>query len=110
MSGVLRTLLLPQTLPLPQSGLRHSLDQLCVVMEAAVQPEPAAEEASCEESPLLSNGVNFKKEPVMCNQLLRLIPEGPPEVRRNIPPRWAERLPGHLASKPRPRGHLLLPW
>lgn len=86
MSGVLRTLLLPQTLPLPQSGLRHSLDQLCVVMEAAVQPEPAAEEASCEESPLLSNGVNFKKEPVMCNQLLRLIPEGPPEVRRNIPP------------------------
>ncbi|XP_038020944.1 transmembrane protein 268 isoform X2 [Anas platyrhynchos] len=63
-----------------ESGLRHSLDQLCVVMEAAVQPEPAAEEASCEESPLLSNGVNFKKEPVMCNQLLRLIPEGPPEV------------------------------
>uniref|UniRef100_A0A8B9TPJ6 Transmembrane protein 268 n=1 Tax=Anas platyrhynchos TaxID=8839 RepID=A0A8B9TPJ6_ANAPL len=63
-----------------ESGLRHSLDQLCVVMEAVVQPEPAAEEASCEESPLLSNGVNFKKEPVMCNQLLRLIPEGPPEV------------------------------
>uniref|UniRef100_A0A8B9D3P5 Transmembrane protein 268 n=1 Tax=Anser brachyrhynchus TaxID=132585 RepID=A0A8B9D3P5_9AVES len=88
-----------------ESGLRHSLDQLCVVMEAAVQPEPAAEEASCEESPLLSNGVNFKKEPVMCNQLLRLIPEGPPEVRRSIPPRWAECLQGHLASKPHPSRH-----
>ncbi|XP_040387622.1 transmembrane protein 268 isoform X3 [Cygnus olor] len=69
-----------------ESDLRHSLDQLCVVMEAAVQPEPAAEEASCEESPLLSNGVNFKKEPVMCNQLLRLIPEGPPEVDTDASP------------------------
>ncbi|XP_075026537.1 transmembrane protein 268 isoform X3 [Calonectris borealis] len=66
-----------------KSGLRHSLDQLCVVMEAAVQPDPGTEEeeeASREESPLLSSGVNLHKEPVTCNELLRLVPEGPPEV------------------------------
>jgi len=54
-------------------------------MEAAVQPDPGMEEeASREESPLLSSGVNLNKEPVTCNKLLRLIPEGPPEVMRNI--------------------------
>ncbi|XP_031457437.1 transmembrane protein 268 [Phasianus colchicus] len=58
-------------------GWRHRLDQLCVVMEVAV---PAAEDTSCEESPLLSSGENFKKEPMMCNELLHLIPDGPPEV------------------------------
>ncbi|CAM9677293.1 unnamed protein product [Bubo scandiacus] len=64
-----------------ESGLRHSLDQLCVVMEAVVQPDPGREEeASCEESPLLSSGVNLNKEPVTCNELLHLVPEGPPEV------------------------------
>ncbi|XP_032867946.1 transmembrane protein 268 isoform X2 [Tyto alba] len=64
-----------------ESGLRHSLDQLCVVMEAVVCPDPGMEEeASCEESPLLSTGVNLNKEPVTCNELLHLIPEGPPEV------------------------------
>ncbi|KAM6237870.1 transmembrane protein 268 isoform 2-T2 [Spheniscus humboldti] len=64
-----------------ESGLRHSLDQLCVVMEAAVQPDPGTEEeASREESPLLSSRVNLNKEPVTCNKLLRLVPEGPPEV------------------------------
>ncbi|KAM6337527.1 transmembrane protein 268 isoform 1-T4 [Alca torda] len=64
-----------------ESGLRHSLDQLCVVMEAAVGPDPGTEEeASREESPLLSSGGNLNKEPVMCNELLHLVPEGPPEV------------------------------
>ncbi|XP_065593688.1 transmembrane protein 268 isoform X1 [Cyrtonyx montezumae] len=58
-------------------GWRHRLDQLCVVTEVAV---PAAEETSCEESPLLSGRESFRKEPVMCNELLHLIPEGPPEV------------------------------
>ncbi|KAM7088036.1 transmembrane protein 268 isoform 4-T7 [Ciconia maguari] len=63
-----------------ESGLRHSLDQLCVVMEAVVQPHPGTEEeASREESPLLSSRVNLNKEPVTCNELLRLVPEGPPE-------------------------------
>ncbi|XP_068025071.1 transmembrane protein 268 [Melanerpes formicivorus] len=66
-----------------ESGLRHSLDQLCVVLEAVVQPDPRLEEeqeeeASREESPLLSTAAN--KEPVTCNELLHLIPEGPPEV------------------------------
>ncbi|NXG87923.1 TM268 protein, partial [Stercorarius parasiticus] len=64
-----------------ESGLRHSLDQLCVVMEAAVRPDPGAEEeASREESPLLSSGGNLNKESVTCNELLHLVPEGPPEV------------------------------
>ncbi|XP_010148474.1 PREDICTED: transmembrane protein C9orf91 homolog, partial [Eurypyga helias] len=64
-----------------ESGLRHSLDQLCVVMEVAVRPDPGTEEeASREESPLLSSGMNLNKEPVTCNELLRLVPEGPPEV------------------------------
>nr|XP_013809257.1 PREDICTED: transmembrane protein C9orf91 homolog [Apteryx mantelli mantelli] len=64
-----------------ESDLRHSLDQLCVVMETAVQPDPGkAEQVSSEESPLLSSGVNLKKEPMTCNELLCLIPEGPPEV------------------------------
>ncbi|XP_064379722.1 transmembrane protein 268 isoform X5 [Dromaius novaehollandiae] len=64
-----------------ESDLRHSLDQICVVMETAVQPDPGrAEQVSSEESPLLSSGVNFKKEPMTCNELLCLIPEGPPEV------------------------------
>nr|XP_009666454.1 PREDICTED: transmembrane protein C9orf91 homolog isoform X1 [Struthio camelus australis]XP_009666455.1 PREDICTED: transmembrane protein C9orf91 homolog isoform X1 [Struthio camelus australis]XP_009666456.1 PREDICTED: transmembrane protein C9orf91 homolog isoform X1 [Struthio camelus australis]XP_009666457.1 PREDICTED: transmembrane protein C9orf91 homolog isoform X1 [Struthio camelus australis]XP_009666458.1 PREDICTED: transmembrane protein C9orf91 homolog isoform X1 [Struthio camelus austra len=63
-----------------ESDLRHSLDQLCVVMETAVQPDPGkVEQVSSEESPLLSNGVNLK-EPMTCNELLCLIPEGPPEV------------------------------
>ncbi|XP_062446928.1 transmembrane protein 268 isoform X3 [Rhea pennata] len=64
-----------------ESHLRHSLDQLCVVMETAVQPDLGkVEQVSSEESPLLSSGVNLKKEPVTCNELLCLIPEGPPEV------------------------------
>ncbi|KAM6046845.1 transmembrane protein 268 isoform 2-T8 [Theristicus caerulescens] len=64
-----------------ESGLRHSLDQLCVVMEATVQPNPGTEEKTLrEESPLLSSRVNLNKEPVTCNELLRLVPEGPPEV------------------------------
>ncbi|XP_071430336.1 transmembrane protein 268 isoform X1 [Pithys albifrons albifrons] len=63
-----------------QAGLRHSLDKLCVVMEMSVQPDLGMEEAPCEESPLLSSGENLNKEPVMCNELLCLIPEGPPEV------------------------------
>lgn len=58
-------------------GWRHRLDQLCVMMEVAV---PTAEDTSCEESPLLSGGESFKKEPMVCNELLHLIPEGPPEV------------------------------
>ncbi|KAM6047856.1 PREDICTED: transmembrane protein C9orf91 homolog [Chlamydotis macqueenii] len=64
-----------------ESGLRRSLDQLCVVTEVVVQPDPGMEEeASREESPLLSSGVNLNKEPVTCNELLCLVPEGPPEV------------------------------
>ncbi|KAM9217920.1 transmembrane protein 268 isoform 2-T2 [Leptosomus discolor] len=64
-----------------EMGLRHSLDQLCVVMEAVVQPDPVMEEESSrEESPLLSSEVNLNKEPVTCNELLCLVPEGPPEV------------------------------
>ncbi|XP_010078937.1 PREDICTED: transmembrane protein C9orf91 homolog [Pterocles gutturalis] len=63
------------------AGLRRSLDQLCVVMEAVVRSDPGTEEeAPHEESPLLPSGVNLKKEPVTCNELLRLVPEGPPEV------------------------------
>ncbi|XP_061332536.1 transmembrane protein 268 isoform X2 [Pezoporus flaviventris] len=62
-------------------ALRHSLDELCVVMEAVVSPDLGTEEeASREESPLLSSGVNLNKEPVTCNELLHLVPEGPPEV------------------------------
>ncbi|KAJ7419944.1 transmembrane protein C9orf91 [Pitangus sulphuratus] len=65
-----------------QAGLRHRLDKLCVVMEAAVQPDLGTEdeEAPCEESPLLSSGENLNKKPVTCNELLCLVPEGPPEV------------------------------
>ncbi|XP_009474542.1 PREDICTED: transmembrane protein C9orf91 homolog [Nipponia nippon] len=64
-----------------ESGLRHSLDQLCVVMEVTVQPNLGMEEKTLrEESPLLSSRVNLNKEPVTCNELLRLVPEGPPEV------------------------------
>uniref|UniRef100_A0A8C7EC95 Transmembrane protein 268 n=1 Tax=Nothoprocta perdicaria TaxID=30464 RepID=A0A8C7EC95_NOTPE len=64
-----------------QSKLRHSLDQLCVVMETAVQPDPVkVEQDSSEESPLLSTEVNLKKDSMTCNELLCLIPEGPPEV------------------------------
>lgn len=57
-------------------------------MEAVVSPDLGTEEeASREESPLLSSGVNLNKEPVTCNELLHLVPEGPPEVRRsNITP------------------------
>uniref|UniRef100_A0A8U7P988 Transmembrane protein 268 n=1 Tax=Corvus moneduloides TaxID=1196302 RepID=A0A8U7P988_CORMO len=71
----------PQNLLLFQAGLRHSLDQLCVVMDVVVQPELEREvEAPCEESPLLSSGGTLNKDPVTCNELLRLIPEGPPEA------------------------------
>nr|XP_021143123.1 transmembrane protein 268 isoform X2 [Columba livia] len=64
-----------------KSGLRRSLDQLCVVMEAVVHPDPGTEEETpCEESPLLSKGRNPNKKPVTCNELLRLVPDGPPEV------------------------------
>lgn len=90
----------PQTILLPQLGWRHRLDQLCVVMEVAV---PAAEDTSCEESPLLSGGENFKKEPMMCNELLHLIPEGPPEVMKNTL-LWAEHLLGRLPPKLIPVG------
>ncbi|XP_010008565.1 PREDICTED: transmembrane protein C9orf91 homolog [Nestor notabilis] len=62
-------------------ALRHSLDELCVVMEVVVSPDMGTEaEASQEESPLLSSGVNLSKEPVTCNELLHLVSEGPPEV------------------------------
>ncbi|XP_027506030.1 transmembrane protein 268 isoform X2 [Corapipo altera] len=65
-----------------QAGLRHRLDKLCVVMEAAVQPDLGTEdeEAPREESPLLSSGENLNKKPVTCNELLCLVPEGPPEA------------------------------
>lgn len=55
-------------------------------MDVAAQPELGVEEeAPCEESPLLSRGVTLNKDPVTCSELLHLIPEGPPQVRRNIP-------------------------
>ncbi|XP_075628438.1 transmembrane protein 268 isoform X2 [Balearica regulorum gibbericeps] len=64
-----------------ESDLRRSLDQLCVVMEAVVRPDPGMEEEALrEDSPLLSSGANLNKKPVTCNELLRLVPEGPPEV------------------------------
>ncbi|XP_054705072.1 transmembrane protein 268 [Grus americana] len=64
-----------------ESDLRRSLDQLCVVMEAVVRPDPGTEEEALrEDSPLLSSGVNLNKKPVTCNELLCLVPEGPPEV------------------------------
>ncbi|XP_039939450.1 transmembrane protein 268 isoform X2 [Hirundo rustica] len=64
-----------------QAGWRHRLNKLCVVMDVAVQPELGMEEeAPCEESPLLSSGVTLNKAPVTCNELLHLIPEGPPEA------------------------------
>ncbi|XP_059721148.1 transmembrane protein 268 isoform X4 [Haemorhous mexicanus] len=69
-----------------QGGLRQRLNKLWVVMDVAVQPELGVEEeAPCEESPLLSRGVTLNKDPVTCSELLHLIPEGPPQVRRNIP-------------------------
>ncbi|XP_077045193.1 transmembrane protein 268 isoform X3 [Agelaius phoeniceus] len=69
-----------------KAGLRHRLNKLCVVMDVAAQPELGVEEeAPCEESPLLSRGVTLNKDPVTCSELLHLIPEGPPQVRRNIP-------------------------
>ncbi|XP_038012566.1 transmembrane protein 268 isoform X4 [Motacilla alba alba] len=69
-----------------KAGLRHRLNKLWVVMDVAVQPELGMEEeAPCEESPLLSRGVTLNKDPVTCSELLHLIPEGPPQVRRNIP-------------------------
>lgn len=86
----------PQNLLLFQAGLRHRLDKLCVAMDVAVQPELGMEEeAPCEESPLLSSGVTLNKDPVTCNELLHLIPEGPPEVRRNIPLTEAPNHPPH---------------
>ncbi|OXB80688.1 UNVERIFIED_CONTAM: hypothetical protein H355_005617, partial [Colinus virginianus] len=91
----------PPTVLLLQLGWRHRLDQLRVVTEVAV---PAAEETSCEESPLLPSGESFRKEPVMCNELLHLIPEGPPEVMRNTPHQWAEHLLGMLPPKLIPVG------
>ncbi|XP_014749343.1 PREDICTED: transmembrane protein C9orf91 homolog [Sturnus vulgaris] len=65
-----------------QAGLRHRLNKLRVVMDVAVQPELGMEEeeAPCEESPLLSNGVTLNKDPVTCKELLHLIPQGPPEA------------------------------
>ncbi|RMB93499.1 hypothetical protein DUI87_30197 [Hirundo rustica rustica] len=64
-----------------KAGWRHRLNKLCVVMDVAVQPELGMEEeAPCEESPLLSSGVTLNKAPVTCNELLHLIPEGPPEA------------------------------
>ncbi|KAL2297986.1 hypothetical protein Nmel_016945 [Mimus melanotis] len=64
-----------------QAGLRHRLDKLCVVTDVAVQPELGMEEeAPCEESPLLSSRATLNKDPVTCNELLHLIPEGPPEA------------------------------
>ncbi|XP_056360774.1 transmembrane protein 268 isoform X2 [Oenanthe melanoleuca] len=59
-----------------QAGLRQRLNKLCVAMDVAVQEE----EAPCEESPLLSSRVTLNKDPVTCNELLPLIPEGPPEA------------------------------
>lgn len=77
----------PPNLFLFQSDLRRSLDQLCVVMEAVVRPDPGTEEEALrEDSPLLSSRVNLNKKPVTCNELLCLVPEGPPEVGTNIPP------------------------
>uniref|UniRef100_A0A8D2NQ70 Transmembrane protein 268 n=1 Tax=Zosterops lateralis melanops TaxID=1220523 RepID=A0A8D2NQ70_ZOSLA len=73
--------LTPQNLLLFQAGLRHRLNKLRVVVDVAVQPELGMEEeAPCEESPLLSSGVTPNKDPVTCNELLHLIPEGPPEA------------------------------
>lgn len=100
----------PQNLLLFQAGLRHSLDQLRVVMDVAVQPElgmEEEEEAPCEESPLLSSGGTLNKAPVTCSELLRLIPEGPPEVRTNIPLTEAPNHPpkaSQLQNSSQPRG------
>lgn len=94
----------PQNLLLFQAGLRHSLDQLRVVMDVAVQPElgmEEEEEAPCEESPLLSSGGTLNKAPVTCSELLRLIPEGPPEVRTNIPLTEAPNHPPQGISAPK---------
>lgn len=56
-----------------------------MVLDVAVQPELGVEEeAPSEESPLLSSKVTLNKDPVTCSELLHLIPEGPPQVRRNI--------------------------
>lgn len=50
-------------------------------MEAVVSPDLGMEEEALrEESPLLSSEVNLNKEPVTCNELLHLVPEGPPEA------------------------------
>ncbi|XP_016158115.1 PREDICTED: transmembrane protein C9orf91 homolog [Ficedula albicollis] len=64
-----------------QAGFRQRLNKLCVALDVAVQPELGMEEqAPCEESPLLSSRVTLNKGPVTCNELLPLIPEGPPEA------------------------------
>ncbi|XP_064250019.1 transmembrane protein 268 isoform X6 [Passer domesticus] len=69
-----------------KADLRHRLNKLWVVMDVAAQPELGVEEETpCEESPLLSRRVTLNKDPVTCSELLPLIPEGPPQVRRNIP-------------------------
>lgn len=89
----------PQNLLLFQAGLRHRLNKLRVVVDVAVQPELGMEEeAPCEESPLLSSGVTPNKDPVTCNELLHLIPEGPPEVRRNISLTEAPNLPPEVSQ------------
>ncbi|OWK50362.1 Transmembrane protein C9orf91 [Lonchura striata] len=64
-----------------QAGLRQRLNKLWVALDVAVQPElRVEEEAPSEESPLLSSKVTLNKDPVICSELLHLIPEGPPQA------------------------------
>lgn len=74
-----------------------------MVMDVAVQPQLGMEEEEvpCEESPLLSSGVTLNKDPVTCNELLCLIPEGPPEVRRKNPLTEAPNQPPPGTSAPK---------
>uniref|UniRef100_A0A8C8SP21 Transmembrane protein 268 n=1 Tax=Pelusios castaneus TaxID=367368 RepID=A0A8C8SP21_9SAUR len=64
-----------------ESALRHSLDQFCVTMETVIHSDQGREEESLsEKSPLLPSSKTLKKRTVACSELLRLIPEGAPEV------------------------------
>uniref|UniRef100_A0A8D0H5D1 Transmembrane protein 268 n=1 Tax=Sphenodon punctatus TaxID=8508 RepID=A0A8D0H5D1_SPHPU len=63
-----------------ESALRHSLAQLCVVMETVVHPvqETGAEDLH-EESPLLPDRRGSKKGTLTCSELLQLVPDGSAE-------------------------------
>ncbi|KAJ6654597.1 hypothetical protein lerEdw1_006750 [Lerista edwardsae] len=61
---------------------RRSLDKLCIVIEKPLLPSQGEEAAdnSLEESPLLSDAESGVGAPLARRELLRLVPDGDPEV------------------------------